>query len=237
MAELLEQGLGAEALWVEPPEAPAFALHQFRVAQHALLLGEAISLPPSVLQDLGVAALYHDCGYAAAGAAAEGAAVSLERHPVTGARLLLQQKGFHEGKMRRVLAVLQHHRDADAKPRPCLFARIVRLAEDYDTLVHRGKRIAPTYALAAMAKWSGTRYDPVLLQLLVNALGAYPPGSLLRLADGRVVRTIAPAFTREAFAHPLARCVRLADGSPAAPDLPPVDLREAGALGILPPGA
>ncbi len=117
--------------------------------------------------------------------------------------------------MRRVLTALQHHRDADAKPRPSLFARIVRVAEDYDTLVHRGKRVAPTYALAAMLKWSGTRYDPVLLQLLVNALGAYPPGSLLRLADGRVVRTTAPALTREAFAHPLARCVRLADGSPA----------------------
>ena len=128
-------------------------------------------------------------------------------------------------------------RTAEAKPRPSLFARIVRVAEDYDTLVHRGKRVAPTYALAAMLKWSGTRYDPVLLQLLVNALGAYPPGSRLRLADGRVVRTTSPALTREAFAHPLARCERLADGSPAPSDLPPIDLHEAGALEILSPGA
>jgi hypothetical protein len=235
VAELLEQGLGIEELWQEPPQAPAFARHQFRVARLALLLGNAISLPPSVLQDLGVAALYHDCGYAAETAA--GAAVSFESHPQAGARLLLQQKGFHEGKVRRVLTALQHHRDADSKPRPSLFARIVRVAEDYDTLVQRGKGAVPTYALAAMLKWSGTRYDPALLQLFVNVLGAYPPGTLLRLQDGRVVRSEAPALVREAFAHPLARCVRLADGSAADPELPAVDLRGAGPLEILQPGA
>ena len=237
VAELLEHGLGTEELWLAPPQAPAFALHQFRVARLALLLGGAVSLPPSVLQDLGVAALYHDCGYAADSAATTGKAVSFERHAQTGARLLLQQKGFHEGKIRRVLTALQHHRNADAEPRPSLFARIVRVAEDYDTLVQRGKRTAPTYALAAMLKWSGTRYDPALLQLFVNVLGAYPPGTLLRLQDGRVVRSTAPALTREAFAHPLARCVRLANGSAADPELPAIDLRQAGALEVLPPGA
>jgi hypothetical protein len=237
VAELLERGLGMEELWQEPPQAPAFARHQLRVARLALLLGNAVSLPPSVLQDLGVAALYHDCGYAAETAAATGAAVSFERHPQAGACLLLEQKGFHEGKVRRVLTALQHHRDADSKPRPSLFARIVRIAEDYDTLVLRGKGTVPTYALAAMLKWSGTRYDAALLQLFVNALGAYPPGTLLRLQDGRVVRSAAPALVREAFAHPLARCVRLADGSAAGPELPAVDLREAGPLEIVPPGA
>ena len=64
----------------------------------------------------------------------------------------------------------------------------------------------------------------MLLQLLVNALGAYPPGTLLRLEDGRVVRSVAPARGPETFAHPLARCLRLADGSEAPADLPLVDL-------------
>ena len=60
----------------------------------------ALSLSQSVLQDLGVAALYHDCGYAAGSAASDGVGVSFERHAAAGARLMLRQRGFHEAKMR-----------------------------------------------------------------------------------------------------------------------------------------
>jgi hypothetical protein len=127
--------------------------------------------------------------------------------------------------MRRVLAILQHHRDANDRPHPGLFGRILRVAEDYDTLARRSGKLSPTMALAAMLKWPGTRYDAVLLQLLVNALGAYPPGTLLRLEAGRVLRSAVPARSAETFAHPLARCLRLPDGSPAPADLPLVDLR------------
>jgi hypothetical protein len=99
------------------------------------------------------------------------------------------------------------------------------VAEDYDTLARRTGRLSPPHALALMAQWAGRRYDPVLLQLLVNALGAYPPGTLLRLPDGRVVRAALPVRSPEAFAHPVARCICLPDGKPASCDLPLVDLR------------
>jgi hypothetical protein len=138
---------------------------------------------------------------------------------------MIRQRGFHEAKMRRVLAILQHHRDASERPHPGLFGRILRVAEDYDTLARRSGTLSPTMALAVMLRWAGTRYDAVLLQLFVNALGAYPPGTLLRLEDGRVARSVAPARSPETFTHPLARCLRLADGSPAPADLPLVDLR------------
>jgi hypothetical protein len=234
VTELLERDLLTEELWTEPPgEVPAYALHQLRVAQLSLLVGRGLALSQSVLQDLGVAALYHDCGYAAGGAAADGGAVSFEHHAAAGARLMLRQRGFHEAKMRRVLAVLQHHRDASDHLRPGLFGRVLRVAEDYDTLARRSGKLAPTMALAVMLKWAGTRYDAALLQLLINALGAYPPGTLLRLADGRVVRSVAPSRGPEAFAQPLARCLRLADGSAAPSDLPLLDLRDAGPLQLL----
>ncbi len=232
VAELLERDPAGEDMWTEPAGAPPYALHQLRVAQLALLVGRALDLLPSVLQDLGVAALYHDCGYAA-GRGAGGAPVPFESHAAAGARLMLRQRGFHEAKMRRVLAILQHHRDANDRLHPGLFGRILRVAEDYDTLSRRSGKLSPTMALAAMQKWAGTRYDAVLLQLLVNALGAYPPGALLRLADGRVVRSAAPARGPETFALPLARCLRLADGTPAAADLPLLDLRDAGPLHLL----
>jgi hypothetical protein len=159
--------------------------------------------------------------------------VAFERHAGTGARLLLRQRGFQEAKVRRVLAILQHHRDANDRLHPGLFGRILRVAEDYDTLARRSGKLSPTLALAAMLKWAGTRYDAVVLQLLINALGAYPPGTLLRLEDGRLVRSATPARSPETFATPLARCLRLADGSAAPEDLPLLDLRGAGTLQLL----
>ena len=146
---------------------------------------------------------------------------------------MLRQRGFHEAKMRRVLAILQHHRDANDRLHPGLFGRILRVAEDYDTLARRSGKLSPTMALAAMQKWAGTRYDAVLLQLLVNALGAYPPGHAAE-ARGRADRALgrarpAPRPSRS----PLARCLRLADGSPAPADLPLVDLRGAGPVHLL----
>lgn len=225
VTELLERDLATEELWAERGEASPYAIHQLRVAQLALLVGRGVSLPESVLQDLGVAALYHDCGYAEGSAASGGVGVSFERHSAAGARLMLRQRGFHEAKMRRVLAILQHHRDANDRLHPGLFGRILRVAEDYDTLARRSGKLSPTMALAVMLKWAGTRYDPALLQLLINALGAYPPGTLLRLPDGRIVRSAAPARGPDTFAQPLARCVRLADGSPVPAGQPLVDLR------------
>jgi len=233
VAELLEQGFSAEELWLERPDAPSYAFHQLRVAQLALLVGRAIQLPASVLQDLGTAALYHDCGYAAGGSGDVGATVAFERHAALGARLMLKQRGFHEAKTRRLLAILQHHRDANDPRGAGLFGRVLRVAEDYDRLARRSGQLTPTMALAAMLKWTRTRYDAAILQLLVNQLGAYPPGTLLLLPDGRIARSALPAASPERFAAPLARCLRLADGTPAPPELPLVDLRGVAPLKVL----
>jgi hypothetical protein len=230
-AELLERDLGDEELWREPPGASPYAMHQVRVAHLSLLVGAALGLSADVRQDLGVAALYHDCGYAWTGAGSE--AVAFERHAAAGARLLLRQKGFHEAKMRRVLAVLQHHRDLRDPSPPGLFGRILRVAEDYDSLARRSRQLSPTMALALMLKWAGTRYDPVLLQLLVNALGAYPPGTRLQLPDGRVAVSVAPSRGPDTFALPSARLVG-ADGHPLD-HAPRVDLRGISPLKVLRP--
>ena len=207
--------------------------HLFRVAQLSLLIGRGAGLSEDVMQDLGVAALYHDCGYAASGSTPDAPETSFEAHPLAGALLLMRQRGFHEAKTRRVLVALQHHRDASSRPRPGLFGRIVRIAEDYDTLSRRTGKLSPPMTLAAMLKMAGTLYDVVLLQLLVNALGAYPPGTLLQLEDGRIVRSVAPSSGKDTFTAPPARLAKLADGSSAPPDAPLVDLRGVGRVRVL----
>jgi hypothetical protein len=234
VTELLESDLGTEDLWLEPPTAPPLALHLFRVAHISLLIGREAGLSDEVTQDLGVAALYHDCGYAAPRPEGAVGEISFEAHPREGARLLMHQRGFHEAKTRRVLVALQHHQDANARPRPGLFARIVRIAEDYDTLTRR-QTLAPTVALAKMLKAAGTLYDTVLLQLAVNALGAYPPGTLLRLEDGTVVRVATASRGPDTFAKPLARPLQLADGSAAPADWPLLDLKDVGSVTLVQP--
>ncbi len=64
-------------------------------------------------------------------------------------------------------------------------------------------------ALGAMLKGGGTLYHPVLVQVMVNALGRHPPGTLLELEDGRYARVVAPARSAELWDRPLVRLLDL----------------------------
>jgi hypothetical protein len=66
-----------------------------------------------------------------------------------------------------------------------------------------------------MAAHSGKAYDPDLFQVFVNKMGMFPPGSILRLASGRLVVSASGARSRKTFAKPLCQVVRNADGSQA----------------------
>jgi hypothetical protein len=203
VVEILDLGPQQPAFWDELPAGEPFAQHGLAVTLVALLVGRAARLSQGVLQDLGVSAMLHDMGYAALSTGPG----SRERHPGEAARLLLRQRGFHEAKLRRLRAVLDHHRDyAGPSGPPSLAGSLLRIAEDYVNAlrVWRG-RIAPPDALGAIAGAAGKLYHPVLVQLLVNSLGRFPPGTLLELEDGRRARSISPVRSSATFATPLAR--------------------------------
>ncbi|PYQ15259.1 MAG: hypothetical protein DMF80_10070 [Acidobacteria bacterium] len=179
--------------------------HLLAVSRLALRLGRALELPDAALSDLGVAAMLHDVGYARGS--------DRDAHAMAGARMLLRQRGFHEGKIRRLQATIEHHSSADRSP--CLFARILRIADDYDVLTASrpgAPPLPPATAQAAMWAARGTVYDPDLLALFVQAMGLYPPGSLLELSDGRWVVSVSGGRDAERFAWPLARVVRDKEG-------------------------
>jgi hypothetical protein len=221
VTEMLAAGANDAELWDEAADSSPYAAHTLRVCRLALVLGRALGLPDGLLQDLGVAAAFHDVGYAAregGSGASPGDAPPFERHPVAGARLLLRQRGFHEAKVRRALAALHHHRRYDdVRGRPSLFGRILAIAEDYDNWVRpRGGGLTPEQALARMAAESGGAYDPVLLQLFINALGSRPPGTPITLADGREARVVSTVRSPETFDRPMVRIERRADGTAPA---------------------
>lgn len=218
------QALGADepGLWqVDFRACSPHGAHAFRVAQLTLLLAQAAGLSPGVQQDLGVAALTHDVGYAVRGARP----ITFEGHAMAGARALLRQLGFHEAKVRRAFAALYHHAELDSNGRRApLAGRVLRLTEDYDTMTRaRGAGLTPPEALGRLAAGANRHYDPVLTQLFINALGLYPPGTFLSLEDGRIVRSCSATRRPELFASPLAVVMREADGAvPASRQL--VDL-------------
>lgn len=216
--ELVEAAAGEGALSLEATSGVDadqwYADHCRRVAALSVAVGESLGLPPASLADLALAAMFHDVGYASR---IEGQPPSFAQHPAEGLRLLLRQRGFHAAKIRRLLAVVQHHRDlVDPRGRPVLEARILRVCDDYDGLTRaRGDDPPerPARALRRMLAASGRAYDPIVLQALVNRLGRWPPGSWLLLADGRVARVVSVVRGAGTFDRP--RCLVMfgADGA------------------------
>jgi hypothetical protein len=124
-----------------------------------------------------------------------------------------------------VLAVYDHHRQVveTVGGRSTLFGRILHIADDYDNLVRSG--VSPAQAIGSISGGAGMRYDPVLFQAFINRMGRYPPGTVLKLEDGRIVRTLSVVRSPETFGAPRSYVVRDASGKPpAAPSL--VDLAQ-----------
>ena len=236
ITEILESDIGGDALWEEPAGASKFGAHSLQVSRLALLLARAAGLSDEAVQDIGVAAMFHDMGYAAREGAdprngEPGYAPPFERHAAAGARMLLRQRGFHQAKISRALATLEHHRDfSGPHGRPALFGRVIRICEDYANLIRRGGGgLTPREALKRMVPAAGTFYDPALLQVFINTLGAYPPGTLLELKGGYVVVTRSLVRSPETFSKPIARLLRMPDGTEPAKTMV-IDLAKKGRI-------
>jgi hypothetical protein len=212
--DAVEHGVALPAFWAPFRDAPTHAAHAVEVAFVALLVARAAGFSAAFQHDLGIAALLHDAGYLSGEDAAGDDAGALERHAVAGARVLLRQRGFHAAKIRRVRAVLEHHRDfAGPSGPPSAAGAVLRLAEDYANVVRLyGARVTRGAALAAMLRGGGTLYHPALAQVLVNALGRYPPGEHVEVADGSRAIVAAPPATPEAFESPVVSLVGRAGG-------------------------
>jgi hypothetical protein len=243
VTEIIEGGVGAEGLWDEPGASNPFSTHVVRVARLSMVIGKGIGLNDEGMQDLGVAALFHDMGYGAReGAEAakdgkdvvEGYAPPFERHAAAGARLLLRQRGFHPAKILRILATLEHHDDfLRESGKPSLFARIIRIAEDFDNLIRsKGGGFTSSEALSRMVAYTGTRYDPDLIQTFVNAMGKYPPGTMMLLSDGSIAVSIGICRAKESFDKPVVRVVRDSTGS-APVETRIIDLSEGGEVRLV----
>ena len=182
----------------KPPEYAA--THVVNVAILTMAQVQALSSEAEVIREYGAAALMHDLGkvrippeiLANRGRLSEGEFEIIRRHPIDSLHLLRETPGV--GDLALVVA-FEHHRHFDLsgypvlpRPLPQHFAsRLVALADAYDAM--RSDRsyqreIPPEQALGVLKQQSGKLFDPVLVRLFIRMVGAFPPGTRIRLDTG-----------------------------------------------------
>lgn len=194
-----DQLIGVQALLAKDHVLSERALHTAAVTK---LLAVALGVPRPQQISLGAAALTLDVGIiddheaivATKGALAEGHRVLIAAHPDRSVRLL-RDIGIKDEVW--LTAVELHHERMDGSGYPHglagetipLGARIVALADAFTAMLRpRGDRPAflARDALRELYATEAGRYDPHLVQVLIRQLGVYPPGTVVKLANGEI---------------------------------------------------
>lgn len=212
-----------------------------KVARLVLLLDRVLGWRSGTSHELVLAGLLHDVGMAtidrevreASGPLDPAARELLEAHPVEGAGILLDAD--LPGAV--VEAALHHHRGTDGSGYPQIagggappaVGRIVAVADRYAALTtRRPYRAASLPAEALQRTQAAPDLDPDVVAALGQLLGAYPPGSVVRLDTGEVALVV--AANGELPTQPKVRMVLDPEGAPAPPETR--DLAEWGEMGF-----
>ncbi len=180
--------------------------HAINVCTLSLLVGRQFSLEDDLLLELGRGALFHDAGYRAlpmkvkfqAGGMKVEADPELRLlHPELGSQLMAS---FLNAGPLLVEIIAQHHERLDGSGFPkglrgdalSLLTRIVMVADHYDELCNAPNpetSLNPHAALSRLyrhvvMKGESSKFCERVVQALVQAIGVYPPGSLVELNDG-----------------------------------------------------
>lgn len=174
--------------------------HGFSAAILGIHLGRAIQLDAVRQHTVAKAAMFmnlpsidlQDDLTAPHAAPSDGQRITLARHPQLAADLLRDSPG---ADLCWIEAVEQHHESLDGSGYPaalrgdeiCMEARILKVADVWCALVaprrfHRNP-MTPRAALHWLLSRSRQMFDPRLLEALRRVNGAWPPGTLVRLAN------------------------------------------------------
>jgi HD-GYP domain-containing protein (c-di-GMP phosphodiesterase class II) len=175
------------------------------VSVYSIAIGGRLGLSPARLAELGFGALFHDLGKAQLPRAlidkpdefTEDDWRLMRRHPVLGAKALLDLRRPRDATLARAISIaFEHHLGLDGSGYPKLspprrqelFSRICAVADAFDAMtsgrVYAKRAMSPDEALRRMVQRAGTAFDPLLLRVFINAAGIYPIGTVVRLDDG-----------------------------------------------------
>jgi HD-GYP domain-containing protein (c-di-GMP phosphodiesterase class II) len=218
--------------------------HAVRVCVVAVAVGRQLGLDRAALSELGTVALLHDAGKPAMAARVRHSAAErgpaeraeAENHTVEGLRAIARSTTLNATAVAAMRVALEHHAGGpEGYPsfspgwEPSVAARIVGLADAFVSLLEpregAGPPPTPYEALGRVLGPLAPRFHPGARAALVRALGVYPPGQVIELDDGSVVRVLGSA--PEDPEHPLVEWLTMAGGRPVPPGWMPA--------GTLPP--
>jgi diguanylate cyclase (GGDEF)-like protein len=183
--------------------------HSRKVAAYSVILCRALGLSDGETEEVRLAAILHDVGKVGIAEAVlnKGGPLNAEEweamkaHADLGARLLEPLHGI-----RGVRLIVRHHHeffdgsgypDALAGPQIPLGARIVTIADAYDTITSERaykKRRSPEDALRELERCAGAQFDPQMIAAFVQAM-RQRPSPLVTADDPAADSLLAPAPT------------------------------------------
>lgn len=191
--------------------------HTINVAVITLSLAKAMGIKGRELRWLCIGALLHDIGNSAIPAKVrmkQTALTSAEQklmntHPVLGGRLA----GYLEGIAKEVIEIIeQHHEYLDGSGFPrglkageiSELARIVAITNCYDNLCNPRdpkRALTPKDTMAVLFAKYKNKLDSAVVQRFIQAMGVYPPGTVVSLSDGSI--GLVTAVHSEALLQPM----------------------------------
>ena len=184
--------------------------HCVNVSILSIAIGQALGVPRNALANLGVGALLHDVGkttipidvLAKPGRLTNDEWALMCRHPLEGAKVVTHMPGLSTLTLDVLGVCLYHHLRNDGSgypkvarsgPSPAM-ARIVAVADCFDAMTtHRAYRDRPFTGHEALSTLLGPDrllFDPAVLWALVQTVGLYPAGTLMRTTSGYLVLSI-----------------------------------------------
>ncbi len=171
--------------------------HIVNVSILALAQIQAISGDAEVIREYGIAAMLHDMGKMRVPKEVlekrekltDDEFEVIRRHPMETLHILRETPGVSDLAL---VVGFEHHRRYDQagypavkRPLPQHFAtRICTLADAYDAIRSNRsyqRELPPEGAMEILQNQAGKMFDPVLVRLFIRMMGAYPPGTRIRL--------------------------------------------------------
>jgi len=180
----------------------ATAQHSLNVAALSIVMAKAAGMTQREMEDVGVCGMLHDVGKTSVsmevlsklGPLEAEERIEMQKHTRYGRDILLSTKSVMSGAAD--VAHSHHEReDGQGYPRRLpsesipLFAKIVAIAEAYDTMTtkqtYRAAR-SPSEALQELYSLRGKQFDEDMVIKFIDAVGIFPPGSIVELLNGEI---------------------------------------------------
>lgn len=196
--------------------------HSVNVAVISTVLGMGMHLKRSMLEELCIAAIFHDLGKLMIAPLILNKPARLtseefeeiKKHSELSVRLLQNRKQISDASK---LAILHHHENEDGTGYPTglsgedvpLYSKIIHVADVYDALTSKRpykEPYAPSEALEYLMGGSNILFDESIVRVFMGCVPVYPKGSTITLSDQRL------AVVFENNANPLRPKVRVESG-------------------------